>query len=189
MTVSSQTESIDTDRRAAKRRKIGALLAGGLVLGVGAAVTLASWNDSEFAKANLTAGTFVFQGSTDGTTFADHASSGGAASLTFSTGFDKLSPNAVVYAPYALKLTGSSPATLTPAAPTVTGALSGKATFAAVQTTTFGCNAGAFTGGTALVTTMSPGDTVNLCLQVTAGSTIAQGDTGTVVWQWDAVSQ
>lgn len=187
--TATNTSELDRDRRAAKRRKLGALLAGGLVLGVGAAVTLASWNDSEFAKANLTAGTFVFQGSTDGTTFADHASSGGAASLTFTTGFDKLSPNDVVYAPYALKLTGSSPATLTPTAPAVTGALSGKATFAAVQTATFGCNAGAFTGGTTLVTTMSPGDTVNLCLKVTASPTIAQGDTGAVVWQWDAVSQ
>lgn len=31
-------------------RKVRAILAGGLVLGVGAAVVLAAWNDSEFAQ-------------------------------------------------------------------------------------------------------------------------------------------
>ena len=65
-----------------RRRRIYAVLAGGLVLGVGTAVTLAAWNDSEFAKSTFTAGSFVFQGSTDGTAFADHASEAGAADLT-----------------------------------------------------------------------------------------------------------
>jgi len=54
------------------RRKVRAVLAGGLVLGVGAAVTLAAWNDSEFATGTFTAGTFNLEGSTDGTTFTDH---------------------------------------------------------------------------------------------------------------------
>ena len=60
--------------KTADRRKVLAVLAGGLVLGVGTAVTLAAWNDSEFATGDFAAGTFVFQGSTDNETFEDHTS-------------------------------------------------------------------------------------------------------------------
>lgn len=180
-----------SERAALTRRKIYAVLAGGLVVGVGSALTLAAWNDSEFATSDFAAGTFEFQGSTDGTTWADHAVEGDAAVLTFSTGFDNLAPEDVVYAPFALQLTAASTssAALTAVAPTVTGTLSGDLTFDAVRTTTFDCDAAAFGTGTAVPTTMAPGDIVYLCLQVTAGATIAQGDTGTALWQWDAVSQ
>lgn len=172
------------------RRKVYAVLAGGLVLGVGTALTLAAWNDSEFATSDFAAGEFVFQGSTNGTTWAEHPTSGGAASLTFSTGFDNLSPDDVVYAPYALQLTSASTtsAGLTAVAPAVTGDLAGILSFAAVTTETFGCDETAFTGGTAVPSTMAPGDIVYLCLQVTAGP-VFQNDVGTAVWQWDAVSQ
>ena len=56
-------------------RKILAVLAGGLVLGVGVAVTLAAWNDSEFATGTFTAGSFNLEGSTTGDTdaaYSDH---------------------------------------------------------------------------------------------------------------------
>lgn len=174
--------------RDSKRRKITALLAGGLVLGVGAAVTLAAWNDSEFASNTFTAGTFVFQGSTNGTDFSDHASQAGAASLSFSTGFDDLSPDDIVYAPYALRVTGSD-ASLTAQPPTVTGALSGDLTFDAVATTDFGCDSTAYAAGSSVPATITDGSTVNLCLRVTAASSIGQGESGVAVWQWDAVSQ
>lgn len=179
-----------SDNSSATRRKVFAVLAGGLVLGVGAAVTLAVWNDSEFATSNFAAGAFVFQGSTDGTTWADHESSAEAASLTFSTGFDNLSPDDVVYAPYALQLTSASTtdAGLTAVAPVVTGDLAGLLSFASVSTATFGCDATAFAGGAAVPSTMAPGDIVYLCLQVTAEE-VGQNDTGIAVWQWDAVSQ
>jgi len=172
------------------RRKVSAVLAGGLVLGVGAAITLAAWNDSEFATSDFAAGTFVFQGSADGTTWADHATEGDAASLTFSTGFDNLAPDDVVYAPYAVQLTSASTtsAALSAVAPVVTGALDGSLSFDSVATTGFGCDETAFGAGTAVPATMAPGDIVYLCLQVTAGD-VGQGDTGTAVWQWDAVSQ
>ncbi|UYO95850.1 SipW-dependent-type signal peptide-containing protein [Microbacterium sp. M28] len=172
-----------------RRTKIYAVLAGGLVLGVGTAVTLAAWNDSEFASVDFAAGSFVFQGSTDGTTFADHASEAGAAELTFTAPFDNLSPDDVVYAPFALRLEASTPADLTSIAPVVTGTLSGDLAFAAVETTAFGCDATSFAAGTAVPTTITGGETVNLCLQVTAGPDIEQGGTGTAVWQWNAVSQ
>ncbi|WP_427996674.1 SipW-dependent-type signal peptide-containing protein, partial [Xanthomonas hortorum] len=40
------------ERAAQTRRKIYAVLAGGLVVGVGSALTLAAWNDSEFATSD-----------------------------------------------------------------------------------------------------------------------------------------
>lgn len=175
-------------------RKILAVLAGGLVLGVGAAVTLAAWNDSEFAKGTFTAGSFTFTGSADGTTFSDHATTGAAASLTFELNPTNLSPGDVVYAPYALRLGGTYDATLASVAPVADGdfATPGKLTYAVVSTgTTFGCDAAAFGAGTAVPTTMTTGTDVNLCIQVTAvsgASGIEQGDTGTVTWQWNATS-
>ncbi|MFE7845000.1 SipW-dependent-type signal peptide-containing protein [Microbacterium sp. NPDC057407] len=179
-----------SDRFTLNRRRISALLAGGLVLGVGAAVTLAAWNDSEFATSDFAAGTFEFEGSTDGATWADHATEGEAASLTFTTGFDNLAPDDVVYAPFAVRLTAAttSPASLTEVPPVVTGSLDGFLTFASVATASFGCDSAAFAAGTPVPTSLTPGDVVYLCLQVTAGA-VEQGATGTAVWQWDAASQ
>lgn len=176
------------------RRKVFAVLAGGLVLGVGAAVTLAAWNDSEFANGTFTAGEFTFTGSTDGVTFTDHATSATAASLTFALNPTNLSPDDVVYAPYALRLGGTYDATLDSVAPVGTGdfATGAKLTYAVVSTgATFGCDATAFAAGTAVPTTMTTGTDVNLCIQVTAedgAGGIEQGDTGTVTWQWNATS-
>lgn len=172
-----------------RRNKIYAVLAGGLVLGVGAVVTLAVWNDSEFATVDFAAGSFVFQGSTDGTTFADHASEDGAAELNFTADFTNLSPNDVVYTPYALSLDASTSAALTSVDPVVTGTLDGDLTFASVATATFGCDDAAFAGGSAVPTTIADGEIINLCLQVTAADTIEQGETGAALWQWDAVSE
>ena len=57
-------------RRAVQRhlwsRRIRALLASGMVLGVGATITLAAWNDSEYTTGSVTAGHFSLEGSVDG---------------------------------------------------------------------------------------------------------------------------
>jgi len=66
--------------------------------------------------------------------------------------------------------------------------IDGQLDFASVATTTFGCDAAAFAGGTAVPTTLQPGDVVYLCLSATAESTLEQGQTGTALWQWDATS-
>lgn len=179
----------------ADRRKVLAVLAGGLVLGVGAAVTLAAWNDSEFATGTFTAGSFTFTGSSDGTTFSDHATDdpGVPAVLDFQLNPTNLSPGDVVYAPYALRLGGTYDAILASAAPIGGGdfATVGKLTYATVATTTFGCDAAAFAAGTAVPATMTPGTDVNLCIQVTAVDGVGgieQADTGTVTWQFTATS-
>ena len=98
----------DTAKRRRRSRMIRAILAGGLVLGVGAAVTLAAWNDSEYVTGTFTAGTFNLQGSTtDGTTFTDHPV-GSPGTLTFTVAPLLLSPGDTVYAPFAVRLAANT---------------------------------------------------------------------------------
>jgi len=189
--------------------KVKAILAGGLVLGIGAAVTLAAWNDSEFATGNFAAGTFDMVGSTDGSAFASHASSPGAP-LTFSANFNNLSPNVTVAAPFVVHLT---PATTSDA---VVSAFSATGSGAAASNLTYGiirvasvvaCTPGA-TGttvvpaGTAMssvagastfplvksVDNIADGANVYLCIQVTAGTGLVQNTSATGIWQFQAAS-
>ncbi|MCD2157691.1 SipW-dependent-type signal peptide-containing protein [Rhodococcus cerastii] len=94
-----------TDRKAVNRRKVRALLAGGLVLGIGAAVTLAAWTDNVFGDAQFQTGSWNLQGSFDGlTTWGEYQVDASAGHFTFSTGFAALSPGTTVYAPVALRI-------------------------------------------------------------------------------------
>lgn len=100
------------------KRKIAAIAAGALVVGIGATYTLASWTDSEWVWGG-TAGndpgvgtsTFEVQQDTSSTfsnaAWADRETNPGGA-LTFSTGQLSLSPGDTVYAPVALRTTGAS---------------------------------------------------------------------------------
>lgn len=191
--------------RSWRSRRIAALLAGGIVLGIGATATLAAWNDSEFAKGTFTTGTFNLQGSTDGTTFSDHTTAAGAAVMTMSASAAKLSPGDVAYSPFAVQLTT---ATTNAAVVTVTSAsTSGDAanyTYSLFTTSTFGCTSAStpvttlVPAGTALTTTgatpptfaiASSGVATNLCFKVTAGTNATQGTATTAVWQFAAQSQ
>lgn len=93
-----------------RRRRIRALLAGGLVLGLGAAGTLAAWTDSGFATGVFSSGQFNIQGNPSITTppasetWSDHYTAGNAAPLQFSTNFDGLSPGTTVYAPFSIRI-------------------------------------------------------------------------------------
>src|SRR5690606_10557662 len=64
------------DRRAQARRirflRVRALLAGAMVLGVGAVLTLAAWTDQEQAKTTVTAGTVAIESQVSGTTWASN---------------------------------------------------------------------------------------------------------------------
>ena len=107
----SAADGAATPDRRRRGRRIRALLAGGLVLGVGAAVTLAAWSDSEFATGTFTAGTFNLQGSTTSATgtYTDHASAGSAATLAFTTPLaGNMSPNSTVYAPFWVRLAANT---------------------------------------------------------------------------------
>lgn len=100
-----------------KKGKIAAILAGGLVIGVGGAFTLASWTDSEWVFAgNGTGGpgigtsTFEVQQDTSGAiggTFIDSEINPGEA-LSFGLGALALSPGQTIYAPVALRTTSTS---------------------------------------------------------------------------------
>ncbi|CAD5992201.1 SipW-dependent-type signal peptide-containing protein [Agreia sp. COWG] len=189
-----------------KRGIVRAILAGGLVLGVGAAVTLAAWNDSEFASSAFGAGSFDLEGQESlAAGFTDHEAAPGAP-LEFGLAPENLSPGDVVYAPFALRLDDATTndATISIAS-TGTGVNAANLSYAITTTATFGCDAA--TVGTALVpaltpTTASPtatftlaqgaagapGAAVNLCLIVTAGTTLAEGAAADVTWEFSAVS-
>jgi predicted ribosomally synthesized peptide with SipW-like signal peptide len=190
-----------------KRGKVRALLAGGLVLGVGAAVVLAAWNDSEFATGTFTAGTFSLQGSTDGTAYADHAASPGA-TLPFTLNPANLAPGDTVYAPFAVRLAAntSTGSTVTVNTATATGSVA-NLSYQLIEPTSFGCSSG--TTGTELVAagtaldgalsgvtftldrgtpTSNPGGAVFLCFKVTAAAGLVQAQNGTATWQLAAAS-
>ena len=176
-------------------KRVKAILAGGLVLGIGAAVTLAAWNDSEFATGNFAAGTFDMVGSTDGTTFANHTTSPGAP-LAFSANFSNLSPattsdatvsafSAVGSGTAAANLTYgiirvASVAACTPAATGTTVVPAGTAMSSVTGASTFPL--------VKSVDNVAAGANVFLCIQVTAGGSLAQGTTATGIWQFQAVS-
>ena len=90
-----------------KNRKARAILAGGVVLGVGASMTLAAWSDSEWATGTFGTGGFTFQGSTNGTDYSDHATQGTAAALNFQLDASNLTPGTSVEATYWVKAVGS----------------------------------------------------------------------------------
>lgn len=57
------------------------VLAAGCVLGIGATATLASWNDQEFATAQVTAGTFAIESQVQGSSWASHGTEASAVTL------------------------------------------------------------------------------------------------------------
>lgn len=105
-------------RTASTRNKVLAILAAGLVVGVGATVTLATWTDTEWVYGGNGAGgpgvgtsTFaVQQDATNpytGAVFADYPTNPGN-SLAFGTGALALTPGDSVAAPVALRTTAAS---------------------------------------------------------------------------------
>lgn len=82
--------------------RLRAVLAGGLVLGVGVTATLAPWTDEEHAAGGFAAGTFSIVGSANGTDYRDHPSAPGAA-LNFTLAPNAMVPGATVYAVYSVK--------------------------------------------------------------------------------------
>lgn len=106
-------------RRRPRLARARAILAGALVLGVGATVTLASWVDNENATGTFTTSTFNTESSPNGTTWADNTASPGAA-LTVNAG--AISPGYAAAAPFAIRgKTTSIAGTATLAAPALTG--------------------------------------------------------------------
>ncbi|WP_263118444.1 SipW-dependent-type signal peptide-containing protein [Cellulomonas sp. RIT-PI-Y] len=98
----------DRRRRSGSRLRAGLAAAG--VLGVGAAVTLAAWTDTEWifggADGDTPIGTSVFeveQNVYDGESFQNRETAASAGRLDFTVAAASLSPGAVIYAPMQLR--------------------------------------------------------------------------------------
>lgn len=186
--------------------RIRALLAGGLVLGLGAAMTLAAWNDSEFASGSFATGGFDLRGSINGTAFSDHATTGTAAGLTFTVNPSSLTPGDTVYAPFAVRLmSNSTTGANVSITSTTTGSVAGLQ-YRIIAPSAWGCTAattgtavvgtaidvGTAAGGTQFALTATTGgldgDITYLCFQVIAGSGLGQSQSGTVTWNLSATS-
>lgn len=110
--------SVTTTRMTARKKKVLALLSGGLVLGVGAMVTLASWTDSEWVfggqngDPNIGASVFEVEQNTVApftipANWVQFENNPGG-ELVFSPGSLALTPGDSVYAPVALRTTANS---------------------------------------------------------------------------------
>ncbi|MEU4015203.1 SipW-dependent-type signal peptide-containing protein [Microbacterium sp. NPDC028030] len=201
-------------RRAARERRrlhslrLRAVLAGGLVLGIGAAATLAAWNDSEFGSANFVAGRFDIVGAVDGATFSSHATTGTAAALNFQLAPTAMAPGNTTYALFSVKTANPSVAgtlLLTAGTPTGTG-LASYLTYGVRTISGTSCTSTSYAGGTSVVADGSAltaaGATaqvvaangtaqVNYCFAVTLPSTApnaAQGLTMAQTWQIQGTS-
>ena len=167
---------MEQQKRRNVRRRIFALAAGGAVLGIGVAATLAAWTDTEWVFGGDGAGgpgvgtsTFAIEQNTDAPDFdaaewTDEPDNPGGQMVFTAAGIlgTELSPGASVYSSVALRTTATSIAgavelqAATPAAG-ITTADSGGLLFAALDVrvatsaTPFACDATAFAGGTTII--------------------------------------
>lgn len=94
----------------AKSRK--ALLAGGLVLGLGTAVTLAAWSDDAWVSASFNTGSISIEGSVDSfvvpVNWQPYATAEDSAPLSFTLSPSAMKPGDTVRAPLSLRLASGS---------------------------------------------------------------------------------
>ncbi|MPV48658.1 hypothetical protein GCG21_01250 [Pseudactinotalea sp. HY160] len=180
-------------KQSTRSRKFKAILAGGAVLGVGAAVTLAAWSDDQAATGTFTAGTFELQSSTDGTTWANNGQSA-PATLTFDAG--TLAPGDTVAAPFGLQVTGDYSADVTMSTNgTALAGLTydlyevtnpGECTTGITETAVFS-DSDLATG--TYNTTLDVGTPAFVCFVVTASTDLEQGTSASTTWTFDAASK
>lgn len=205
-----------TDGRTRTRwLRLRALLAGGLVLGIGSAATLAAWNDTEYASGTLTTSTFGIEGSANGGPFAEHATSDTAAEMEFDPDLPELSPGTSGFLRFSVRTTADSTVggtvslqtpSISPAASELTAVLTYGVRIAPDGAS---CDAALFSNssapvivpnGTALSTPVgenarnlepAAGNSVDYCARVSmlasAGNEV-QGETLTATWQFLAES-
>lgn len=203
--------------RVARRhaRQIKAILAGGLVLGIGSAATMAAWTDNESTTGSFAAGRFAIQTSVNKTDWNSESQ------MTFSA--SNMYPRAVVYAPVFVRTTSESTykATISVSSEAISNPneLATNLDYkTAVQTIavdalgSYACNANTFSGATfvyggassqvgleeAKASTVTSeaaarsGDVLAYCFQVTLAAntpTAAQGQSATKTWTFTGQSQ
>jgi predicted ribosomally synthesized peptide with SipW-like signal peptide len=197
--------------------RLRAVLAGGLVLGVGATVTLANWNDSEYAGGSFTTSVFDTESNVQSGGYADNSTAPGPTVTFTGAGFSsgvskyfndlirtKVNSTAGTAMLQAATLGGTDAATL------------GAALVYRVVRTTGTCNGAAFTGSPVFVvgagatfraltmgqetgvtntlaaaTGSAPGDPTGFCFEVTLPAGAAnslQGKAATATWQFVTTS-
>lgn len=198
--------------RARAFTRVRAVLAGALVLGVGSAVTLASWTDTEFASGSFTASRFDTESSADGATFASNVNPP-TATFTAATG---MSPLVSKYTTLDVRTTATSIlGSVLLTATTKSGTLGDVLEYRVIRasTTSTACVAAAFSdvgsvyvagtsagayvvGGTMPVTPPSQsiaaaGGLVRYCFEVRIKAATAntyQGASGTLTWTFTSTS-
>ena len=197
------TQTPPDDRRPRRRRKALALLSAGVVLGIGAVVTLAVWNDPEFAQGTFTTQEFDIEGSLDGDHFSSSPTSPGK-TLAFSIPASAMSPGDRTYAPFAVQLSersghkASVALSHTATVPFGNGlvfslyALDGwdKKCSAAEppETAIIEDRPVTTTGSVHVFNLVDPLKPVHLCFVVRGTTSLPQGATGTVTWQFTGTS-
>lgn len=191
------------ERRRRRSRTIRAILAGGLVLGVGAAVTLAAWNDSAFVTGSFTAGTFKLEGAITNGAYLEYDTTPGG-TLDFTLPAAGLSPGDSFSAPFAVRLSADTTVggTVAVSTDTTSGTIT-NLTYDLDVKDAWGCGAAttstpisgeALGAGTAGLTVAAgspvsnPGAPVFLCFTVHAGSGLAQGQSGSATWKFVGTS-
>ena len=212
--VSEQTRSVSR-RRKLRNRRVKAILAGGLVFGIGATATLAAWTDTEQATGEFKAGTFATDLAVDGQWSS-------STQMTFNaTG---MYPGSKVYAPVFVRTTPSTTMDGTVSVSSVgatgsTSGIAGSLEYRAVTTSLaaggasgFTCNATTFTssatyvfGGASATTPLktagtgtgkqslksTSGSVQAYCFEVTLPASTpnaAQGTTASNVWKFNSES-
>jgi len=200
-----------TPEQTQKRRKVRAILASGLVLGVGAAVTLAAWNDSVWGSAEFGTGANSWNvlASFDGTGWDDFASDSDKGTFAFDLGAvapENMAPGNTVYGAVGLRVDSSAfGADVTLRTEASTGELAEYLTVVVNEVSSFDAcgtetgtgvftgtaEVGAFTGSL----NINPESTKYLCFAVTLDSDISASDLTTpgsgeaeVTWVFDAQS-
>lgn len=177
---------------AQKSRKIRALAAGGAVLGVGAAITLAAWTDNEFAIGDFATGSFNIQGAAGDSAFADHPENA-PLELVFEGG-DNLAPGEPVYNRYQLQNAGSVDAYINytqTADPGITEELLVDLHSIPLDAE---CTAETFAEGTLIQEgaagefVLAEGGEGNYCFQVTLpeGHETLESESGNILWTFEA---
>ncbi|MBM6591340.1 MAG: SipW-dependent-type signal peptide-containing protein [Brevibacterium sp.] len=201
-------------RRRLYNRRIKAVLAGGLVFGIGAAATLAAWTDTEEATGSFKAGTFSIDLSVDASNWNN------TSTMTFNaTG---MYPGSKVYAPVFIRTTPDT--TIdgelkilsggTGSTSGIAGALVYRAVTSSYSTGGYTCSASTFTasadyvyGGTSATTNLSEKDRQGAgsqlvgkasssvrayCFEVTLPTdtpSVAQGTSASNTWTFTANSK
>ena len=201
MTAENTTPEQTTTPDRRRRRKLLAIASGGLVLGIGAAITLAAWTDRESASGDVKAGSFALESSIDGTTFTDTTGPDDSLTLTFDDLAENLSPSDTASAVYAIRLDRSS---------TYSAAVSGavEASGSAADNLSYSVQrvsdiSGSTSVGDALITSESVtssnvhesmfsvnslNDVVFLKVTVDADSDLRQGESAQVIWNLTGTS-